>query len=75
MRQARSIARILTLGLVVSGIVIGSGIAATVGESRGTFSFVTEFARVFFVGGTLLAGVLAVTIVFRLSRERRSGRG
>ena len=73
-RQARSVARLVTLGVVLSGMIIGSGIAATIGEAQGTFSFVTEFARVFFVGGTLLAGILVVLTVFRLSRERRSAR-
>jgi ubiquinone biosynthesis protein len=71
----RGIAMMLTLGILVVGLVIGSALAAGVGGLEGSpLEPVTDFAASIFVISATVGGIAVVVLswrLFRLSRPRR----
>ncbi len=72
LETAGSYIRILTLGLLLSGIMISAGIVTSAGDASGALSWVNDFARGIFVAGVILA--VLVVLVFGLRAIRRSRR-
>lgn len=72
LETAGSYIRLVTAGLLLSGTAISAGIVTGAGESReGALSWVTDFARVIFVAGVILALIVVIVIVLRLTRRAR----
>jgi ubiquinone biosynthesis protein len=71
----RGIAMMLTLGILVVGLVIGSALAAGIGGLEGSpLEPVTDFAASIFVISATVGGIAVVVLswrLFRLSRPRR----
>jgi len=71
----RGIAMMFTLGVLVTGLLIGSALAAAIGGLEGsTLEPVTDFATIIFaIAGAI--GLIAVVVLswrlFRISRPRR----
>jgi len=72
LETAGSYVRLVTAGVLLAGTAISAGIVTGAGESKeGAFGFVTDFARVVFVAGVVLALIVVIVIVFRLARRTR----
>lgn len=72
LETAGSYIRLVTAGVLLSGTAISAGIVTGAGESGdGALGFVTDFARVIFVAGVVLALLVVIVIVFRLARRAR----
>jgi ubiquinone biosynthesis protein len=73
LETAGSYIRLVTAGVLLAGTAISAGIVTGAGEaSDGALGFVTDFARVVFVAGVVLALIVVIVIVFRLVRRARS---
>jgi ubiquinone biosynthesis protein len=72
LETAGSYVRLVTAGLLLSGTAISAGIVTGAGEtSEGALSWVSDFARVVFVAGVILALIIVLVVVFRLARRAR----
>jgi ubiquinone biosynthesis protein len=72
LETAGSYIRLVTAGLLLAGTAISAGIVTAAGEAEdGALGFVTDFARVVFVAGVVLALIVVIVIVFRLVRRAR----
>jgi ubiquinone biosynthesis protein len=71
--SAGSYVRLITAGLLLAGTAISAAIVTGAGEASdsGALGFVTDFARVIFVAGVVLALLVVIAIVFRLARRAR----
>lgn len=72
LETAGSYIRLVTAGVLLAGTAISAGIVTAAGESTdGPLGFVTDFARVIFVAGVLLALIVVIVIVLRLVKRAR----
>ena len=68
----RGIAMMLTLGILVVGMVIGSALAAGVGGLEGSaLEPVTDLAAVIFAVSAIVGGIAVVVLAWRLWRMSR----
>ncbi len=72
-RSLGRLARALTAGFLLAGVVIGSAIASRVTDDS-SVSFLTEIAQVFFVGGASFAVIVVAVLAWRLIREQSTDR-
>ena len=67
----RSIAMMLMIGLILTGLVIGSALATGIAELEGsTFGSIGGFASAVFVISVVVAGVVLLVLAWRLYRLR-----
>ena len=74
-QQLRGIAIMVTLGILVAGLVIGSALAAGVGNLEGSaLAPVTDFAALVFAVTAFIGGLTVVVMAWRLYRMVRPRR-
>ena len=62
-----TIVRLTTAGILLAGLVIGSAIAASVGEAS-DIEGVTRVAEVIFVGAGIFAVIVVIVLTWRILR-------
>ena len=71
METVRHITRVLTIGVIISGVVIGSAIAASITQSTEEPGFLADFANVFYTGAAIVAALLVIILLSRWRRAER----
>jgi hypothetical protein len=70
-----ALARLGAVSIVVAGVVIGSAIAASIDTGTSVFrTSLSDVALVLFLGTTVIAVLLVVTLLWRLIRPDRRSR-
>ncbi len=74
--RLRGIATLVTVGIILVGLVIGSAIAASVGSATDSpLARLQDFALIVFAGSSVAASVMVIYLGLRLARrEKRSGK-
>lgn len=73
--QLRGIAMLVTLGILIVGLVIGSAIAAGIGGLEGSpLASMTTLALVVFAGASVVGAITVVYLLWRLIRRDRRAR-
>ncbi len=71
METVRSTTRILTIGVIISGVVIGSAIAASITQSTDIAGFLSDFALVFYTAAAIAAAIIVLVLVLRWRRAEK----